>query len=40
VRFVKKKDWGMLKIGNEAHFRKIRFNFCSMFLTAAKKHMN
>ena len=37
---LEKKDWGMLKITDEANCRKIRLNFCSLILTSAEKHMN
>lgn len=37
---LEKKDWGMLKIGDEANSRKIKFSFCSLLLTSAEKHMN
>lgn len=37
---LEKKDWGMLKIGDKANYRKIRFTFCSTILISAEKHMN
>lgn len=37
---LEKEDWGLLKIEDEANYRKIRFIFCSMILTSAEKHMN
>lgn len=40
VGHLEKKDWGMLNIGDEANYRKIRFIFCYLILTSAEKHMN